>query len=132
MVLFGKGFNTSQIAREIGRHRKTVSYMIEKFEATGLTTRKKGSGRQEQFDNTFRQQVLGYFAVNLMKTYTEAIKEKSWTCSESWIRKFLKEHNIRAFFASIKPFLSAKHLLKRKKFADENSNWTKEVWKSDL
>ena len=64
-----------------------------------------------------------------MKTYTEAIREEHWTCSESWISKFLKEHNIRAFVASNKPFLSEKHLLERTKFANDNSNGTEEAWK---
>ena len=129
VYLFGKGLNFCQISREMKRNRKTIMYVIKKFESTGLISRQKGSGRNQKFDSTFRQQVLNYFATNSMKTYTEAIIEQDWTCSESWICKFSKEHKIRAFVASKKPFLSEKHLLERSKFATDNANWSEDAWK---
>ena len=46
VFLHGKGHNFSQISREMKRHRATITYVIKKFEATGLTSRQKGSGRK--------------------------------------------------------------------------------------
>ena len=120
VFLYGKGLTFSQIARD------------KKVCLIGLTSRQKGSGRKQEFDSTFRQQALDYFAVNSMKTYKDAINEQNWTCSKSWICKFLKEHNIRAFVASKKPFLSEQHLLQRAKFATDNSNWTEKDWKNGI
>lgn len=128
LFMLGQNKNTSEIARDIQRSRKTVKYVIKKFRETGLTSRRRGSGREVTFDDEFRSKVLEYFVINPMKTYPEAIQENSWTCSKSWISKFLKQHNIRAFVAPKKPALSDEHVLQRHTFATITSDWTLEHW----
>lgn len=129
LVMIGQGKTPTEIADALNRPRTSVAHVIKKYNETGLTSRKKGSGRAAKFDADFRSSVIQYYVDNPMKTYPEGIQENNWACSTTWISKLLIDHNIRACIAPKKPSLNENHLRQRSKFEQITSTWSIENWK---
>ena len=129
LVMIGERKNPYEIAAALNRPRTSVVHIVNKYLATGLTSRKKGLGSKPKYDNVFCSEVIQFFVDNPMKTYPEGIAEKKWSCSTSFISSLLIKHNIRASIAPKKPFLNDNHLRQRANFSNITADWTIENWK---
>lgn len=126
--LLGQGKTATETSSALGRSRSGVCYAIKKYEETGSTERRKGSGREIQIDQTVRGKILDYFKNDSRATYKDCIRDLKINCSVSFISKFLKSHGIQAYKPVKKPLLNDEHLDQRKFFSEAYQNWELEQW----
>lgn len=65
---------STEISSTLGKSRSGISYVIQKFEETGTTQRRKGSDPKIKFDDTVRNKILDFFKADSRATYKDCIR----------------------------------------------------------
>jgi transposase len=129
IALWDQKLSKKEIAKKLKRARSTIRSVIERFDTSNSTERKKGSGRPRK---TTKAQDRIIKRIALKKRFLPAIKignELNLDVTPRTIRNRLKDAKIMSRVAAKKPFISKANLNKRIAFAKKYKHWTPEDWK---
>jgi len=133
ILLIKQNFSSREIAAKVGcKSHTTILRLKEKYEETGKTENKPGSGRprklNERDDRTLIRRLMTNEcsnAVQLQKSLK--ISDNIEVCTNT-VRRALKRNGLVARVKRKKPLLSKKHRAKRLKFAKSYKDWTVDEW----
>lgn len=121
-----------EIAKRLNRSPNCIRKLLKKYNATGTSSRKFGSGRKRKTSSQDDRQIIRLLQKNRFITSKSILKELPLNISHSTIKNRLKEVGFYGRVAVKKPFISERNIAARLKWAKLHLNWTAEKWKTVL
>ena len=108
ILAYMENFNTSQIAKKMGRDPTTIWRFIGKYKKTGKTENLPRSGRPPVFNNDEKSALVNEITQNRHKLLHEVINTLGLNCSITTAKRTLYDAGIHSHVAAKKPFVSEK------------------------
>lgn len=121
-----RGVNYSSIAKQMNRHKETISIVINKWKKGIFHTTKPRKSRKRKLSAQQVLNVLKYFINNPFHTYKQCVQNLKLSVHTKTIGNILKENKFGNFVACTKQFISLQNQIKRLKFALKHRHWTTE------
>lgn len=121
-----RGFNNSQIGKQLKCHRSTISILVNDWRKTKFINIKPRRTRKRKLTAQQVYKVLRYFINSPFHTYAECIKDLKLLVSERTVGRVLAGNGVKNYVACSKQFLSLINQIKRLKFALKYQHWTTE------
>ena len=122
------GYSIREIAEEIGRGKSTVNRWVLKYEETGETGRKKGSGRPRKTTKRFDRRLVRHMKPNRKITSRKIISDLGLDISQRTVTRRLNEAGYISFFQRKKAFVNKRNRKKRVRWAKDHKNWSVAEW----
>lgn len=126
VILHTKGYKFSHIAKQLNRHRGTISLVVNKWKKGIFHSRKDRKQRRSKLSAQQVLNVLKYFIQNPFDTYNQCIKNLKLPVHSDVISSILKKNEFGNFVACTKQFVSLQNQIKRLQFALKYRHWTTE------
>lgn len=127
-----KGKKVSEIAKILNISWSTVKYVINTWKSTGTVSYKSRCGRPRKTttrtDRKIVNTVLKDRRISLPKLGSKLRNELKINVSDFTIRRRLKEAKLNGRVAKKKPFLTKRHISKRKEWARKHLSWDDKQW----
>lgn len=136
VLLVEQGYSQRQVAAILNVDRSNMKYALKRYRATGLYTRKPGSGgvrctsaRDDRFIilEVLRNRFLTAVEIRQRLQVTRGVN-----VSERTVRRRIEECELRARRPARGPELERHHRTARLRFAREHEHWTFEQWANVL
>ena len=136
LTLVDEGYSSCHVANVIGRHRSTISRLIERFNETGSYSRRPGQGRKRCTDPR-DERFLRLTALRSRRVTSTVLKSELRTVrhhviSSRTVRRRLNEAGLSSRRPAKKPLLTRQHRVNRLRFARNHQHWTVHDWKKVL
>ena len=120
----------ASVALEFGTSPATVCRLKRKFEGSGSTDRKPGSGAARKTTERDDRAIVRAARINHEITGEEIKVELNLNhCSERTIRRRITEgSDMKSYWKTKKPFISPQNRIKRVRWAKEHRDWTPKQW----
>ena len=113
ILAYMENFNTTQIAKKMGRDPITIRRFINKYKETGKTDNLPRPGRPPVLNNDKKSALTNEVVKNRREPIHKIINTLGLNCSITTAKKSLHEAGIYSHVAAKKPFISERHAAAR-------------------
>ena len=128
ILVYMENFNTTQIAKKMGRGPTTIRRFINKYKETGTTENLPRSGRPPALNNDEKDALISEVIQNRRAPIHEVINILDLNCSQTTALKALHDVGITSHVAAKKPFISERHASARVSWCEKYKKNTVSDW----